>query len=354
VQVATIQTLLARSITPPADVIIADEAHHYVADDWRPFIDRYPGAIIIGPTATPARTDGKGLGAIFDRLIVGTTVRELTDAGFLCPAEIIRPPRKLRAGEIARRPCDAYHVHVPGRRAIVFSPSVAVAAEHAAGFQALGYRAAVVSGSTPWGERKQAFSDLRSGKLHALVNVYVATEGFDVPEIEAVILARGFGAAGTYIQCVGRALRLSPHTGKTTATVLDLTGTSYDHGHPDDERVYSLEGRGISRADDDPSTVQAYCRVCGACIEPGQACEECGTAPKAQAQRVANVELVRYASKRAEGVDQRAATLRRWYADCEARGWKPKAADVKFLKVYGAWPSAEIRAAARADVLVAA
>lgn len=343
VQVATIQTLLARSLTPQADVIVADEAHHYVSDDWHPFIASYPEAVLLGPTATPERSDGRGLGALFNRIVIGARTRELVEAGYLCPAEVIAPAHKLRVGEIAQRPVDAYRVHCHGKRAIVFSPTVQIAERHAGEFRDAGYTAAVVTGVTPWGERQKAFADLRSGALNVLVNVYVATEGFDVPEIECVILARGFGSAGTYLQCVGRALRLAP--GKQSATVLDLTGTSHTHGHPEDDRIFSLEGRGIRKGDSTGD--QPYCRVCGCPIESGEACPECGTAPREQVDpRVTGAALVRYQSKRREAPEQRAATLRRWLVDAAAKGYKPTWAAVKFKAVYGEWPSGAIKAAA--------
>lgn len=344
VQVATVQTLIARKLRPPAGLIVADEAHHFVAASFGALLRDYPEALVFGPTATPERTDGVGLGEMFQDIVLGVRVRELVEQGYLVSANVIRPERKLRATEIAKRPVDAYLEHARGRRAIVFSPTVAIAERHASEFQAAGLRAAVVTGETPWGERRERFDDLKHGRINALVNVYVATEGFDVPEIDCVILARGFGAAGIYIQCVGRALR--PAAGKQDALILDLTGTSHVHGHPEDDRQYSLTGRGIRR-DVDGETVQSYCRVCGCPIQSGEACPECGTAPKEIDQRVINAPLIRYAKKRAESVEERVKTLARWMEIGRSKGWKDSWALVKFKAVYGAWPPSTIQAAAK-------
>lgn len=343
VQVATIQTLLARKLFPVADVIVADEAHHYVADTFGAFVRCYPEATILGPTATPERSDGIGLGSMFTRIVVGVRVRELVDGGWLVPAELVAPARKLRAGEVAQRPVDAYRQHAAGKRAICFSPLVSIAQEHCQQFLDAGIEARIVTGETPWAERREAFADLRAGTIKVLCNVYVATEGFDVPEIECVILARGFGADGTYIQCVGRALRPAP--GKDRAIVLDLTGTSHVHGHPEDDRLYSLEGRGM-RLGDDEEVNQSYCRVCGAPIVPGEPCPECGTGPREVEQRVTGEALVKYARKREETVDQRIQTLKRWREAGREKGYKPGWALAKYRAVYGAWPPAAVQEAA--------
>jgi superfamily II DNA or RNA helicase len=68
VQVASIQTLHARAVRtrkielPPADLVIVDEAHHCPARTYRQLIRAYPQAVILGMTATPCRSDGRGLG----------------------------------------------------------------------------------------------------------------------------------------------------------------------------------------------------------------------------------------------------------------------------------------------------
>src|SRR5262245_48937769 len=59
VQVASVQTLWTRAIRlkkielPPADLVIVDECHHAPAETYRRIIAAYPGAVLIGLTATP-------------------------------------------------------------------------------------------------------------------------------------------------------------------------------------------------------------------------------------------------------------------------------------------------------------
>ena len=98
VQVASIQTAARRDIGEYG-YIICDEAHHVAAETWKRVLAAQPKAKLLGCTATPSRLDGKGLGkdhgGLFDDLIVGATVAELTEAGWLCPAKVFVASTKL-------------------------------------------------------------------------------------------------------------------------------------------------------------------------------------------------------------------------------------------------------------------
>src|SRR5262245_49827513 len=76
---------------PPAGVIIFDEAHRARGRTREGLLKLYPDAIWIGLTATPCRGDGRGLGNLFDTLIVGPQVAELTKLGALVPVKIFAP-----------------------------------------------------------------------------------------------------------------------------------------------------------------------------------------------------------------------------------------------------------------------
>jgi DNA repair protein RadD len=68
VQIASIQTLYARAVRtrkielPAAELLIIDEAHHCPARTYRQLVRAYSEAVILGMTATPCRSDGRGLG----------------------------------------------------------------------------------------------------------------------------------------------------------------------------------------------------------------------------------------------------------------------------------------------------
>lgn len=276
VVVASIQTVTTprwEAKRPPADLVILDECHHGSAPTHASVLQAYPAARRLGLTATPERADGKPLGDLFDALVVGPTVRELTDLGHLVPC-IVFPPRggaKLDTKQIALDPVTAYRNHGDGKRAVVFCVSRQHAASVRDEFRAAGYSCDTVDATLSAGVRKETLRRFSCGGIRVLTSVGVLTEGWDDPGCTVAILARGFGHSGLYIQCCGRVLRPAPN--KDKAILIDLVGSVYEHGTPDAERTYSLDGKAIQTA-----TREAIkqCKTCGAVFRPGQRCPNCG------------------------------------------------------------------------------
>jgi DNA repair protein RadD len=206
VQVATVQTLLARGERPRATVLVLDEAHHYAADDWRQLVSAYPKARTLGLTATPERRDGEPLGDIFGELVVSASYSELVAGGFLVPARVHRPATSL-GNDLAQDPVSAWHAYSEGSRAFLFCGRVADAHAWAKKFRDAGVRAAVIEASTAKAEREETLSLFARGVVRVVVNVNTMTEGIDVPEARTIILARAFGHVGGYLQVAGRGLR---------------------------------------------------------------------------------------------------------------------------------------------------
>ena len=334
VQVASIQTLLARDARPRATLIVYDECHHASEDGaphWASLLAAYPSTPIVGLTATPERGDGTGLGPLFNGLVVGATVADLTRDGHLVPCRILRPGRTLRSSQIAQDPVDAYAAHAQGRQVLIFAQRVDQAQDIAVRMAAAGAPSSCIHAGTPAGERREAIAAFRSGLIRCLTCVAVLTEGTDLPSAEVCILARGAGSSGVYLQMVGRVLRPAP--GKLEALVLDLRGVSHLWGDPSDERVYSLDGVGVQLA--------SRCKKCAVCQAPISAypCSRCGYAPtsnepEAAAMEITGDALVPYASKRVEGAAQREATLRRWVKACLDEGKSWKGLHHKYMAVY--------------------
>ncbi|MBA3844909.1 MAG: DEAD/DEAH box helicase [Actinobacteria bacterium] len=276
VTVASIQTLSTERWAdklPAADLVILDECHRGVAVTYRRIVAAYPDAHILGLTATPQRGDGVGLGEVFDGLVIGPTVRELTDLGHLAPCRVFAPTRTLSAGQLATSVTDAYHMHARAQRAVVFCVDVAHSKAVADELNAAGVVAASIDGDMPDAVRADILRRFRAGEIRVVSNVQIFVEGFDDPGVAVCILARKIGHVGVYLQCVGRILR--PAEGKTSATVVDLCGSALEYGAPDLERFYTLEGDGIRTSD---RVAVRQCMTCGACYEPtaSLACPQCG------------------------------------------------------------------------------
>lgn len=298
VQIASVQTLVRRlgGMAWAPDLIVIDEAHHAVAGTWASVLSHWPEAFRLGVTATPVRRDGRGLGEMFDRLVLGPTVDGLTAENFLTPARIYAPAPaaqlaklRIRSGDYAPEDAAAaldrptvtgdaiqhFQRLGPGRSAIAFCCTTAHAEHVAEQFRSCGISSQVVLGTTPIEERERLIDDLGSGALRVLVAVDVISEGTDVPSVGAAILLRPTQSEGLYLQQVGRVLRPAP--GKTDALILDHVGNVHRHGFPDDHREWTLDdARRRGRAGGPPAPSVRTCEVCFAAFKPQPVCPVCG------------------------------------------------------------------------------
>ena len=229
VQVASIQTLHARAVRssrmvmPAADLIVVDEAHHIRARSYRQIIEQYPDAILLGMTATPCRSDGRGLGNMFDCIVECPNIAELIEGGFLVPTMVYAPTQpdlkgvKIVRGDyaesqLAERMDQASLVGdivthwlrlAERRRTVVFATSVAHSAHLRDEFRAAGVWAEHIDGSTPVEERDAILAKLNSGAVELVCNCMVLTEGWDQPAVSCLVLARPTKSMGLYRQMVG-------------------------------------------------------------------------------------------------------------------------------------------------------
>jgi superfamily II DNA or RNA helicase len=349
IQVASVQTLARRldSITASPDLILIDEAHHATAGSWERVLGHWPDALRLGVTATPVRLDGRGLSAVFDRLISGPSVADLVFVGFLTRQTIYAPPvvadlsqLRYQAGEFAAdqagaamdRPTvtgdaiDHYQRLAKGQRAIVFCCTVQHAENVAAQFLAAGIPAATLLGSTRPELRDQVVQQFAAGQLLVLVTVDVVSEGFDIPAAGCAILLRPTASLGLYLQQVGRVLR--PAEDKDAAIILDHVGNVRRHGFPDDHRDWSLDDRLRTRRGSGQAAPSVRtCPQCFAAFKPQPQCPVCGAEcapPPRELKQVAGElqELRREAVRQRSAERKKARTLQELIHVGQARGMK--------------------------------
>ncbi len=285
VQIATIQSLLARGGRPDVTLLVLDECHHFRAEDWQELVDHYAtlGTVrTVGFTATPERSDGKPLGDIFQHLIVAANYPDLIAAGHLVDCRVFAPDASTFACDgLAQSPLAAWRRYAETSRTFLFSPSVKDAERFAGEFNAEEIAARVVEANTPSGVRNAHLELFRRDHVKVLSNVNVLTEGIDIPAARTCILARKFDHVSSYLQAVGRVLR--PDADKPDAILIDLTGATFKHGMPTEKRIYSLTGKAIRRTSEEPIR---QCSSCGAAFPVSEwtdndgACPGCGFVPE--------------------------------------------------------------------------
>lgn len=333
-QVASIQTLLARGEFPEADILVLDEAHHHVSPEWTQIPTHYRErkTLILGLTATPQRGDGVALGNVFDAMVVSCQPQELIASGHLVKCRVLRPPKRSKA--LAEHPVQALlEIAADRKRVIIFGSSVRHASSLAHEANAMGITAASVDGKMSRDKRRQVIAAFRRGDLRVLTNMHVLTEGFDCRETDCVILARGFSSEGAFMQACGRGMRRAD--GKTDLLVLDLRGCSIELGLPDDDRRFSLEGRAIQS--DEHLEPITQCQECGyvfrACEFKDARCPECGyVRPGKENPDVRRQRLQEAAA--GDSVEDRTDYLARRVVQALTSNWKLGAAKVKFMLRY--------------------
>ena len=306
--VASFDTLNARlrrnaQNLPEAQLVIVDEAHLSIAPSRQKILQAYVnrGATVVGLTATPARGDGRGLCELYNALVLGPSVRELTDLGFLVEARYFAPSapdlagikldangdyRESELGGVMDRVklvgdvVDNWQRLAPDRRTVVFATNCAHSRHLTEAFTARGVAAEHLDGETPNDERAAILARVASGKTQVLCNVFVASYGLDIPALDCAVLARPTKNITLFLQTIGRVLRPSP--GKFDALVIDHAGAISDNGFADDEQPWSLDGKqklrdakaALQKEREAPKSI--CCPACTTMFRGMRMCPSCG------------------------------------------------------------------------------
>jgi ATP-dependent helicase IRC3 len=235
-------------------IVVIDEAHHAAADSYRRIVEHLglfsadTNKLLVGFTATPKRSDGIGLDAIFDEIAFSRSIPEMMEAGYLAPVAGYRVETdvdlsrvKTRMGDfVGSQLSDAVNIEsrnalvvkafqdlVPDRKTLVFCVDVAHTLDLAAAFTHYGIPAAPITGDMPADERAESLEAFSAGRIQVLTNCMVLTEGYDEPSVDGIILSRPTKSALLYTQMIGRGTRLYP--GKADVTIVDVVDNSSKH-----------------------------------------------------------------------------------------------------------------------------
>lgn len=371
VQVASFDTLHARAIQrthmqmPEADLVIVDEAHLSVAKSRRDILDAYPRARIVGLTATPARGDGRGLGEIYDGMVLGPSVRELVGQGHLVPLRYFAPSKpdldKLRMnrdgdyaekglGERMNDPkliggiVENWQRLARDRSTVVFCVNRAHSRAVRDAYTRAGIVAEHLDGETPADERAGILARMASGETQVLCNVFVATYGLDIPRLDCAVLARPTRNITLYLQTLGRVMRTSP--GKADALVIDHSGAVDENGFADDIVPWSLDAvekvkdRKKKQREEMKEPKEIECRSCSYVFRSARSCPSCGHEMIPKSKPIPHYEAqLQEVTKRVTKEDKR-----RFFGELKsivaASGKNPGFAAHLYRRRFGVWPNA--------------
>ncbi len=214
-------------------LLIIDEAHHGAAVTYRRVIDYYtqnPDLKVLGVTATPDRLDELALGQIFQSVAYEYGILEGVQAAWLVPimqhavfvegldySSVRTTAGDLNGADLAKVMEFEEALHgiasptmeiIEDRKTLVFAASLAQADRLTEIFNRHSEGCArFVHGGTVGEDRRQMLRDYANKKFQILVNVGIATEGFDEPGIEVVVMARPTKSRSLYAQMIGRGTR---------------------------------------------------------------------------------------------------------------------------------------------------
>ena len=343
-------------------LLFLDEAHHAVSESWGKAVEVIRPDAMVGLTATPQRLDGQGLDGVFDTLVQEVNPKDLMDQGFLAKPAVYAPPfdrtkLKVKAGEYVRGSArfgmvgdlwGMWSAHGYGKT-IVACSSVAMA-ERAAAYLRERAGLGVVFEYHSGRKALQNEADMDRFKKWPspmfLVCVDALIEGFDMPDIDTLVVLRPTMSVVVWNQLVGRLLRPKPGRPKV---LLDHVGNTHVHGLPwIDPVTWTLKGKKRKGREEGKAHSIWYCPSCFAVNETGETvCGSCGEERKIERRKArggmklnADGELVRFGAGAAENdtPEQKKA----WYAKEVARVSERKmrlgSARHSYKDRYGSWP----------------
>lgn len=247
------------------DFVFIDEAHTCDADFLHSyFSDR---CYVVGLTATPRRYGHqRQLGSLYGAMVTGVTVKDLIKEGYLSPARhfsVIAPKldgvavdyktgdynqsamaRKFEDKRLYTGVVNEFLRLTPTKKAIFFCCSSKQTIELTQELCDKGISAKyLLSGEFDTdeeysGQRQAIIESFKNNEFQVLVNLGIAVAGFDVPDIEVVVLCFSTISLTKYLQAIGRGSRIAD--GKTEFYILDAGENYRKHGAYDSDRIWSL------------------------------------------------------------------------------------------------------------------
>lgn len=223
------------------DYIVIDEAHRTGSASYQKIMAFFKPKFYLGMTATPNRTDGYDVFALFNHVIAfQITLQDALENDMLVPFhyfgisdieiddEAVDDPtlfNKLTSDDRVQHivsKIEQYSVAKQNRRGLIFCNRNNEALELSRKFNELGYRTCAISGADSDDVRNNAIARLEAGELEYIFSVDIMNEGVDIPSLNQIVMLRRTDSAIVFVQQLGRGLRKCVN--KEYTLVLDFIG----------------------------------------------------------------------------------------------------------------------------------
>lgn len=230
------------------NLVIIDEAH---IGNFKKVLPTYNN-FLIGATATPISK--LPLNLIYNDIVCNIDIPKLIDLRFLSkPKTYLKTAvdvskLQIKAGDFSAQSLSEnydkpkvyeglvndYVQKFNGQKAIVFCCNIEHSKHVAEEFIRQGVNALHIDSNMPEAERDLNIKVFTELKNVVLCNCSIATTGFDVPDIEMVIVNRATMSLALWLQMCGRGSRVTET--KSTFTILDYGENIIRHGHWEADR----------------------------------------------------------------------------------------------------------------------
>jgi DNA repair protein RadD len=356
VQVCSIQTIERRAF-PDVTLVIVDEAHRMfkVIAKW---MDGWPHTVFVGLSATPW---AKGLGKLYDNLIIGGTTAQMIADGYLSDFRVFAPSHpdltgvKTVAGDyhegqladamdkpkLIGDAVESWLKLGEGRPTIVFAVNRAHAKHLQNEFERAGVSAGYIDAYTDMEERARIAEAFADGEIQVVCNVGCLTTGVDW-DVRCIVLCRPTKSKMLFVQMMGRGLRTAD--GKSDLIIIDHSDTHLNLGFVTDIHETTLDD-GKHKESSKTEKEQPLPKECSKChfLKPPKTaeCPACGFKPERQSE----IEHEEGELQEIRGKKKRYSTeeKQRWYSMligvCRNRGYQDGWAYHKYMSKFGVAPS---------------
>lgn len=367
VQVCSMQTLMRREL-PDVDLVIIDEAHvqFKFLHQWLAW-EHWKHVPFIGLTATPW---ARGMGKVWDDLIIATTTAELIDKGVLSKFKVFAPAHPdltgvktvrgdydekqlaeaMDKGALVADIVSTWLNRGENRPTVCFAVNRVHAKHIQSQFEAANVMAAYMDAFTPMEERLRIIKAFAVGDVRIICNVGVLTTGFDA-DVRCIILARPTKSEILYTQMIGRGLRMAE--GKDHCLILDHSDTTLRLGFVTDIHYEELDdGKAKRKTKQDNAQDDKGPKECPKCAflfpRKTKACPSCGfeATPVNRVNSIVGELYELDGQKKPKLKDWTMAMKQQFFSElilhAQLRGYKKGWAAHAYRSRLGAWPANQL------------